>query len=135
MPTPHRNRSLSLEQLEGDVWPDPGGTTSLVTKCHRLRKLPIGQLTTEHLRLLIGQDIGLAHLMPLALEALEKDPWMAGDFYEGDLLKSVVTVSPDFWVEQSELRARLDEIIARLQERQSLFNEEILPAWQRIYGS
>jgi hypothetical protein len=117
------------------VWPDPGGTTSLVTKCHRLRKEPIGQLTTEHLRLLIGQDIGLVHLMPLALEALEKDPWVAGDFYEGDLLKNVVTVDPAFWEEHSELRERLDHIISRLRERQNLFNEEILPAWQRIYGS
>ncbi|WP_370418757.1 contact-dependent growth inhibition system immunity protein [Streptomyces sp. QH1-20] len=46
------------------------------------------------MRLLIGRDVGLAHLLPLALEVLRGDPMAEGDMYEGDLLSAVLTRSP-----------------------------------------
>ena len=122
------------EQLERDVWPDPGPTTDLVAHCHRLRKVPLGELTAENLRLMIGQKIGWLYLVPLALDLLEADPWVAGDYREGDLLRAVSKVDPAFWIEQAQFRGRLDDLVSQVQERMAFFNTEVLPAYQKIYG-
>ena len=45
---------------------------------------------------MIGQQIGLPYLMPLALELLRTDPFTAGDFYEGDLLAIMLRVDAMF---------------------------------------
>lgn len=65
-----------------------------MTECHRLRHVPLKELSSEDLRLLIGQEIGLPFLVPLALEQFAENPWTEGHMYPGDLLKAVVTVSP-----------------------------------------
>jgi hypothetical protein len=66
------------------------------------------------LRLLIGQDVGLAHLLPLALEVLRDDPMAEGDMYEGDLLSAVLTRSPVVWAEWPELARELATIVSEL---------------------
>src|SRR5687767_14871923 len=54
----------SLQELEQNKWPDqkeyPSG---LVKRCHEYRKIPVGQLTAEQLRTLIGQQMGLDYLI------------------------------------------------------------------------
>ena len=80
---------MTLNQLEGVVWGEPTFDSSLVTTCHRLRTKPIDQFSVEDLRIMIGQRIGLPHLVPRAVAALERDPLAEGDFYPGDLLASV----------------------------------------------
>ncbi|MDT0430649.1 MULTISPECIES: contact-dependent growth inhibition system immunity protein [Streptomyces] len=42
--------------------------TRLVAPAHALRRRPVGEPTTEDVRLSMGQDIGLPYLLPLALE-------------------------------------------------------------------
>lgn len=56
---------------------------------------------------MISQDIGIKFLVPLAIETLSKNPLVEGDFYQGDLLKSVLTVSPGFWAEYPDLREKM----------------------------
>ncbi len=36
-------RGKTLEQLEQDCWGEPEFGSHLVTECHRLRKVPIGE--------------------------------------------------------------------------------------------
>jgi hypothetical protein len=79
----------TLDQLEGVVWGEPTFDSYLVTTCHRLRSKPINEFSVEDLRIMIGQRIGLPHLIPLAVAALERDPLAEGDFHPGDLLASV----------------------------------------------
>lgn len=76
----------SLEQIEGAVWPMPCCASYIETTCAALRKKPIGQFTTEDLRIMIAQDIGVEVLKPLVLEVLRDDPMAEGDYYPGDLL-------------------------------------------------
>jgi hypothetical protein len=129
------NSSRTLEQLEGAAWPEPlESDTHLVRECHRLRKIPLGQLSTEHLRMLTLQGIGPTYLVPIVLDKLEMEPFLAGDYYAGDLLHAVVKLSPDFWANQSELRGRLDQIIGDLKSKRDLLERDIFPAWQRLYG-
>jgi hypothetical protein len=74
-----------------------------VKECHRLRNVPLGDLTVENLRMLIGQGISLAHTVPLALEHLSKDPMVSGDMYPGDLLKAVQRITDDFWAQHPSM--------------------------------
>jgi hypothetical protein len=125
-----------LEQLAGQPVSKPSpADTPLVQKCLGLMRVPLGELTTENIRMLVLQHIGLKHLVPLALDKLEVHPFAAGDHYPGDLLHAVVKVSPDFWASEPELRSRLDRIIMSLREMVKFLEKDILPAYQHIYGA
>jgi len=98
----HNWRFKTLEQLEKDVWgPDTYGS-KLTSTIHRLRKKVLNDFSIEDLRITIGQQEGLPYLVPLAIEVLKEDISAEGDFYEGDLLKAVLTVDPKFWKENRE---------------------------------
>ncbi len=94
----------SLQELEGKDWGEPIFDSYLVTECHRLRRVPLCEFNAENLRIMIGQDIGLPHLVPMALDLLRADPFTAGHFYEGDLLVAVLKVETAFWMEHPVLR-------------------------------
>ncbi|MFI5649221.1 contact-dependent growth inhibition system immunity protein [Kitasatospora sp. NPDC051705] len=99
------NRDRSLEDLERDRWAAPSaGETRLTATVRELRRKPIGSLTVEDMRLLIRQDVGLAYVLPLAVEALRVGPLAEGDMYEGDLLAAVLTRSAEVWSERPDLR-------------------------------
>lgn len=104
------NRALTLTQLERDDWGAPPYDSFLVTQCHRLRHVPLRELTVENLRMLIGQHTSLAYTVPLALEHLCADPMVGGDMYPGDLLKAVQRVPQDFWAQHPALRAAWERI-------------------------
>ena len=90
--------ALSLEQIEDNAWGDPPpGATRLVRRAHDLRRKPIATLTTEDLRLLIGQQIGVDVLVRCALALLGDNPLAEGDFYPGDLLVAVMKLPPEYW--------------------------------------
>jgi len=128
-----KNRNKTLENLERDVWDEPDSSSHLITECHRLRKIPLSQFTAENLRIMIGQDIGLKYLVPIALEKLTEDPFVAGDFYAGDLLKAVVQVKWEFWEKNDDLFITLENIMGELESRMALVQKELLPAWQSYF--
>jgi hypothetical protein len=94
--------SKTLENLEGDYWGEPEYDSHLVTTCHKLRKKQLKDFETEDLRIMIGQNIGLKYLIPLAIETLQKNILADGDLYEGDLLKAVLTSEKDYWRSEVE---------------------------------
>ncbi|MFE7890306.1 contact-dependent growth inhibition system immunity protein [Streptomyces sp. NPDC057412] len=107
----------SLEELEPDRRPVPtDGETRLMATVRTLRRKPLTDLTVEDLRLLIGQDVGLPHLLPLAMEVLRLDPLAEGDMYEGDLLAAVLSRGPEAWSAFPELHRQLHLIVAGLAE-------------------
>lgn len=103
----------SIEELEGERWPQPDFDSHLVRECHRLRKLQLRLFTVENLRIMLGQDIGSRYLVPIALGHLEADPLVAGDFYPGDLLCSVLSLPREFWTANPELRKQVAAVAAR----------------------
>lgn len=66
------------------------------------------------MRLLIGQDVGLPYLLPLALKVLRDNPMAEGDMYEGDLLSAVLTRNPAVWAKSSGLGPELRAIVSEL---------------------
>ncbi|OLT09201.1 hypothetical protein BJF78_31185 [Pseudonocardia sp. CNS-139] len=104
MPDLHR----SLEDLDGERWgAAPPGSTRLVAEVHRLRRRPVGELSVEDLRLLVGQGMALDRLVPLALGHLRADPLASGDLYPGDLLCALLRADPAFWHARADLAAEL----------------------------
>lgn len=58
----------SIETLSGNRWPDPEpDATSLVHRVTEARRVPIGALTAEHLRILLGQQIDPTIVIPLSV--------------------------------------------------------------------
>lgn len=104
----------------------------MVQQSQRLRKVPIGQLGVEDLRLLITQGIGLPFLVPLALDLLEAQPLVEGAYYRGDLLVSVLQVGEAFWVAYPELNNRVVELMEELRQLHDLLVSEVLPVASRF---
>lgn len=106
----------TLDDLEGIVWCEPNYHSSLVETCHRLRKKPIADFTPADLRIMIGQRIGLPHLLPKAIALLESDPLLNAFYYPGDLLAAAIE-SGDWIRSQSESFAKLVAIVRLAVER------------------
>ena len=88
----------TLEQLDQQDWGDPGYDSYLVKTCHQLRKKPLKEFTTEDLRIMIGQNINLEFLIPLAIEKLKEDILAEGNYYEGDLLNNILNSEKQYWL-------------------------------------
>ncbi|WP_328800453.1 contact-dependent growth inhibition system immunity protein [Paenibacillus sp. LX16] len=110
----------TLEELEGKYWGEPNFASSLVIQVHRLRKKPLCELNNEDLRLLIGQQMNLDFLLPLALEQLIQNP-----FGSGDLFCSILKVEKEYWKEHKELKNELDEVIRTYEEARKTLEEHI----------
>ncbi|MCK0142526.1 contact-dependent growth inhibition system immunity protein [Aliiroseovarius sp. F20344] len=85
----------TLEEIDGQHWGTPCCASYIEATCASLRKKPLGQFTTEDLRIMIAQDIGAEVLKPFALEVLRQDPLAEGDYYPGDLLEAATKHWPD----------------------------------------
>jgi CDI immunity proteins len=101
----------TLEELEQDFWGDPKLNSRLILRCHDLRKKPVGKFMIEDLRRMIGQQIGLIYLLPLAIEKLKENLFAEGDYYPGDLLKMILDVDIEFWKNNKELWIEIDTLI------------------------
>jgi hypothetical protein len=108
--------SKSLQELE---YKDIGEATfdsHLVKECHRLNRVPLKDFTIEDLRIMIGQNIALDFLIPLAMEKLDQNPLAEGRFYAGDLLVNVLRAGLGFWQRSPVLASKLVEIADRALE-------------------
>jgi CDI immunity proteins len=121
----HTNRSLSLEVLEKDYWTQPEEWYSFLEKaCHTYRKIPLGQLTIEQLRLLIGQKIGLHYLLPIAFEKLKANILAEGDLYEGDLLDNILKLDNAYWTSQPHYYERFLSILKKKKSYIEKYNRD-----------
>jgi hypothetical protein len=105
--------SKTLQELDGVDWGEPPYQSSLVVNCHRLRRVPLRDFRIEDLDLMIRQNISLNWLIPVALQRLADDPWVAEVefFFPGDLLRTVLEVPQEFWKQHDDLRHQLIEVL------------------------
>ncbi|MBO0323047.1 hypothetical protein J0X14_12130 [Muricauda sp. CAU 1633] len=90
----------SLESLENDVWAESQDDSYLISTCLSLRKKKLKEYEIEDLRIMIGQDIGLRFLIPIAIQKLQTNILAEGDYYEGDLLMSVLNSDIAYWKQE-----------------------------------
>jgi hypothetical protein len=120
------NLGKTIEQLEKKYIETQAGDSYLITTCENLRKKLLKDFESEDLRIMIGQNIGLKYLIPIAIEVLENNILAEGDFYVGDLLKSVLTSDKAFWKTNQKDWKKIIEIF---EENEILINETEL-TWQ-----
>ena len=109
-------RQKSIDELEGASLPPPY-PTSMVERIAHARRIPISELPLGDLRLLVSQGQAVEHLMPLALEHLERDPLLWADLYNGDLLLAALhahATYPEGATFTSRLRAVVSLALDRL---------------------
>jgi hypothetical protein len=105
----------SLEVVEGKSWGEvPPDATRLMATVYGLRRKPLGALSPEDLRVLIGQRVGVDVVVPFALAWLDRDPLVEGDFYPGDLLDAVLRVPASYWAAHPAERARVVAVVDRV---------------------
>ena len=122
------DRTKTLQELENDDWGESTFNSYLVTTVHALRRKPLNEFTVEDLRLMISQEVGLAHLVPLAIEQLAENPLAAGDFYRGDLLLSVLGVQLEFWREHQDLWWEVEKIVFEVESLRQWVDDTFMPA-------
>ncbi len=129
------NRNKTLEELEASVWGKPPFLSYLVKTCYALRKKPLKDFTAEDLRIKIGQNDSLTYLIPLAIELLQENPFIDGDYYEGDLFGAILSVKKEFWQENIQLYKKVEGILQQAESIKSEEVEEILTILlpQKIY--
>ena len=104
------NLGQTLEQIENDQWGEPAYTSYLVTTCHQLRKKPLKDFSVEDLRIMIGQNISLDILIPLAFEQLKQNILAEGHYYPGDLLQNVLTADKAYWLKNTVLHKKVSKL-------------------------
>lgn len=87
----------SINELEGrGISKKPEFDSFTTLKTFELTNKKIKLLKPEDIRLLIGQNIGLKYLVPIAIEILKENPIIETDFFEGDLLIKVLNIQESF---------------------------------------
>ena len=105
-------KQKSIENLEKDFWGQPPkSSTPLVAKVHRLRTIQIEKLEPKDIRLLVGQNVGLKYLIPIALDILQADLFIDAELYDGDLLQNVINVNNGFWDDNKELKQKFNDLL------------------------
>lgn len=104
-------KSKSLQNLEKGPVATVEYSSNLVKRCTELLSQPLNEYSVEDLRVMIGQQIGLDFLVPLALEQLKANILSEGDYYPGDLLIAVLKIDKVFWSKNSLLLKRMSELV------------------------
>lgn len=120
----------TLTQLEGEDWGEPEWQSYVVTNSHHLRHKPLRGFTAEDLRFMLGQQISLPVLMPMALDVLEMvDPFAGGENgSRGSLLGNALAVDKGFWTGHPELWYRMSAVLVELHSFREYIERELLPA-------
>jgi CDI immunity proteins len=74
----------------------------------------LAEFTVEDLRIMLGQQIGVPALLPLAVQVLLRDSLAEGDDYPGDLLSNVLRLPDSAWSSLRAERKRLASVLADL---------------------
>ncbi|MBL7807747.1 MAG: hypothetical protein JNN28_08035 [Saprospiraceae bacterium] len=109
----------SLETLENQIWQSPNDASYLVQTCYSLRKKPLADFGVEDLRIMIGQNIGLKWLMPLAIQELQQNILVEGHFHPGDLLQVVLSSEKSYWLEEP---SNWNSVCTLFRQQQALLN-------------
>lgn len=120
------DHNKTIEELENDFWPLVDFPTGLVEKCYLYRKISVNKLLTGQIRLLIGQDIALPILIPIAIEKLNSNMLEEGGLYPGDLLSAVISVDNNYWANNPDQKKQLVELIKKQIDSHNMEDEHFV---------
>ncbi|MEM7506085.1 MAG: contact-dependent growth inhibition system immunity protein [Pseudomonadota bacterium] len=77
---------------------------------------PLSALTPVDLNVLLTHGYWQTFTVGHAISLLEENPFMEAQYYQGDLLKTLLGVSPDFWSKHEPLWIRMHGILHRIDD-------------------
>ncbi|HEY9542169.1 contact-dependent growth inhibition system immunity protein [Prevotella sp.] len=119
------NNHKTLSQLLNEPWQGEVPTKAdsyVLRSMYRLYGTQIGKFTVEDLRFIIGQGMLPEVFIPMAMEVLAKNILADGDFYEGDLLSSVLNIKESYWENHAKELSRFIDILLRNQSVMDAFD-------------
>jgi hypothetical protein len=106
------NINRSLEELEHKAWHTPPMNSSpAVMRCVALRSTKLRDYSAADIRFMIGQNIGLKYLIPLAIQKISANILLNTGYYEGDLLKTMLTSDPGFWDKNANMLHKMSMLL------------------------
>ncbi len=135
---PADESKITLDTVDPPAWgPAPPDATPLITRCHELRTKPLRDFTAEDLRVMIGQQVALNHLVWPALDRLRSDSLVEDDEYPTDLLASVLRVDPAYWERSPDYDLELHRLAEGARERFKLAPElrELIETFNRDHSA
>jgi len=100
------SESKSLASIEGK-WtseiPREDYSSSIQLRTYRLYHEALVNYSLDDIRFMIGQQMGLSYLVPMALGNLSIDIMIEASYYEGDLLQSILILPDGFWIKHMNL--------------------------------
>lgn len=105
-------RFKSIESLEKKSFAAVStDESSIVQRLSRLRKVPINEFQIDDIRFMIIQGIGLKFLIPEAIDLLKENLLTESNYYEGDLLNSILLLNEEQWRQVGEHWDTIDSLI------------------------
>ncbi len=135
---PADKRKITLDTVDPPGWgPAPPDATALVKRCHELRTKPLVDFTVEDLRLMIGQQVALNHLVWPALDRLRSDALVEYDDYPTELLASLLRVDSAYWERSPDYDQELRTLAKGARERFTLAPElrELIETFSRDHSA
>jgi hypothetical protein len=129
---------ITLDTVDPPGWgPAPPDATALVKRCHELRTKPLVDFTVEDLRLMIGQQVALNHLVWPALDRLRSDALVEYDDYPTDLLVSLLRVDSAYWERSPDYDQELRNLAKGPRDRFTLAPElrELIETFNRDHSA
>jgi hypothetical protein len=65
---------------------------------------------------MIGQQISLPILVPMAIEHLEVEPLAEGRYYPGDLLAMVLKIDETYWANHPNSSEQVRRVVGRVRD-------------------
>lgn len=125
--------SKSIEELENYIWTESQYLSTNMSECNSYRKYPIDELSIENILHLLQHNVGTPYLFSKALDILEKEPLIMGDYYEGDLLVSLITLPDGELQKHGQLIHKLLEIISKIEKARKIVRKPI-KAFKKTYA-
>ena len=84
---------MKLRVLDPSLTERPRLQSSVALRAHALAEKCLSELTPGDIAFCLRQKIALPHVVPLALDLLDDNPIVEVEFYDGDLLVSLLLAS------------------------------------------
>lgn len=125
----------TLDELDpSESGAPPKDAPGVIHRAHELRRKPLDTLTVEELRTLITAEVGLPHVVPLAIRHLQDNPLAEGAYYAGDLLEALLRVDAQYWREHSEHWYGVSDAIHTLRDALArLDDDDLVTRFLAIY--
>ena len=133
---PYRtDATKTLEELSGRSWGDPeSAPTPMIETIIRAGKKPLMNCDGREIWLLISQREGFPYILDLVWGMLKRDPLLAFELYEGDVLASLIVAPENVWSSRPEYRAALDGLRARALDAPEEINDMFCEVIARKQG-